>query len=151
MVAELSLNGFGGAGGIGRAIAEQVTAGETELELYPYRPWRFGAVHRDHRYAAELARETYKYYYYLRYPFDADELGRPRRTSALHTRMQDLGAVFGVKHGWERPDYFETGRPWRRAGPDQRVFGFTRPPYVDLLAEEPRAFRQSVGIIHMSP
>ena len=150
MAAGLSLNGFGGAGGIGRAIAELVTAGETELDLYPYRPWRFGAVHRDHRYAAELARETYKYYYYLRYPFDADELGRPRRTSALHTRMQDLGAVFGVKHGWERPDYFETGRPWRRAGPDQRVFGFTRPPYFDLLAEEHRAFRESVGIIDMS-
>jgi len=150
MAAGLSLNGFGGAGGIGRAIAELVTAGETELDLYPYRPWRFGAVHRDHRYAAELARETYKYYYYLRYPFDADESGRPRRTSALHTRMQDLGAVFGVKHGWERPDYFETGRPWRRAGPDQRVFGFTRPPYFDLLAEEHRAFRESVGIIDMS-
>jgi len=150
MAAGLSLNGFGGAGGIGRAIAELVTAGETELDLYPYRPWRFGAVHRDHRYAAELARETYKYYYYLRYPFDADELGRPRRTSALHTRMQDLGAVFGVKHGWERPDYFETGRPWRRAGPDQRVFGFTRPPYFDLLAEEHRAFRERVGIIDMS-
>ena len=150
MAAGLSLNGFGGAGGIGRAIAELVTAGETELDLYPYQPWRFGAVHRDHRYAAELARETYKYYYYLRYPFDADELGRPRRTSALHTRMQDLGAVFGVKHGWERPDYFETGRPWRRAGPDQRVFGFTRPPYFDLLAEEHRAFRESVGIIDMS-
>ena len=144
MAAGLSLNGFGGAGGIGRAIAELVTAGETELDLYPYRPWRFGAVHR------ELARETYKYYYYLRYPFDADESGRPRRTSALHTRMQDLGAVFGVKHGWERPDYFETGRPWRRAGPDQRVFGFTRPPYFDLLAEEHRAFRESVGIIDMS-
>ncbi|TMG64400.1 MAG: FAD-dependent oxidoreductase [Chloroflexi bacterium] len=150
MAAGLSLNGFGGAGGIGRAIAELVTAGETELDLYPYRPWRFGAVHRDHRYAAELARETYKYYYYLRYPFDADESGRPRRTSALHTRMQDLGAVFGVKHGWERPDYFETGRPWRRAGPDQRVFGFTRPPYFDLLAEEHRAFRERVGIIDMS-
>ena len=150
MAAGLSLNGFGGAGGIGRAIAELVTAAETELDLYPYRPWRFGAVHRDHRYAAELARETYKYYYYLRYPFDADESGRPRRTSALHTRMQDLGAVFGVKHGWERPDYFETGRPWRRAGPDQRVFGFTRPPYFDLLAEEHRAFRESVGIIDMS-
>jgi 4-methylaminobutanoate oxidase (formaldehyde-forming) len=150
MAAGLSLNGFGGAGGIGRSIAELVTAGESELDLYPYRPWRFGAVHRDHRYAAELARETYKYYYHLRYPFDADEWGRPRRTSALHTRMQDLGAVFGAKHGWERPDYFEPGRPWRRAGADQRAFGFGRPPYLDRLAEEHRAFRERVGIIDMS-
>jgi glycine cleavage system aminomethyltransferase T/glycine/D-amino acid oxidase-like deaminating enzyme len=150
MAAGLSLNGFGGAGGIGRSLAELITTGETELDLYPYRPWRFGPVHRDHRYAAELARESYKYYYLMRYPFDSDEWGRPKRTSALHTRMQDLGAVFGVKHGWERPDYFEPGRPWRRAGADQREFGFTRPPYFDRLAEEHRAFRERVGIIDMS-
>src|SRR5437773_12048481 len=36
MAAGLSLNGFGGAGGIGRAIAELVTTGETELDLYPF-------------------------------------------------------------------------------------------------------------------
>jgi glycine cleavage system aminomethyltransferase T/glycine/D-amino acid oxidase-like deaminating enzyme len=150
MAAGLSLNGFGGAGGIGRAIAEMVTGGDTELDLYAYRPWRFGPVHRDHRYAAELARESYRYYYHLRYPFDSDGWGRPRRTSALHTRMQDLGAVFGAKHGWERPDYFDAGHPWRRAGADQRAFGFTRPPYFDLLAAEHRAFRERVGLIDMS-
>jgi 4-methylaminobutanoate oxidase (formaldehyde-forming) len=150
LAAGLSLNGFGGAGGIGRALAELITADETELDLYPYRPWRFGPVHADHRYAAELAREAYKYYYSLRYPFDSDEWGRPRRTSALHTRLQDLGAVFGAKHGWERADFFEPGRPWRRAGADQRRFGWTRPPYFDLVADEHRAFRERAGIIDMS-
>ena len=150
MAAGLSLNGFGGAGGIGRSLAELITGGETELDLYPYRPWRFGPFHRDFRYAAELAREAYKYYYYLRYPHDSDEWGRPKRTSALHTRLQDLGVVFGVKHGWERPDYFQPGKPWRRAGADQRGFGFTRPPYFETLAEEHRAFRERVGIIDMS-
>src|SRR5256885_3015028 len=150
MAAGLSLNGFGGAGGIGRCLAELITGGDTDLDLYPYRPWRFGPVHRDFSYAAELSREAYKYYYYLRYPYDSDEWGRPKRTSALHTRMQDLGAVFGVKHGWERPDYFQPGKPWRRAGADQRAFGFTRPPYFDQLAEEHRAFRERVGIIDMS-
>jgi glycine cleavage system aminomethyltransferase T/glycine/D-amino acid oxidase-like deaminating enzyme len=150
MAAGLSLNGFGGGGGIGRSLAELITTGASELDLHPYRPWRFGPVHRDHRYAAELSREAYRYYYYLRYPLDADEWGRPRRTSALHERLQDEGAVFGVKHGWERADYLEPGRPWRRAGADQRQFGWTRPPYFDVLAEEHRAFRQRVGIIDMT-
>jgi glycine cleavage system aminomethyltransferase T/glycine/D-amino acid oxidase-like deaminating enzyme len=150
MAAGLSLNGFGGAGGIGSSLAELITDGESELDLYAYRPWRFGPVHRDHLYAAELAREAYKYYYYLRYPYDSDEWGRPRRTSALHERVQDLGAVFGAKHGWERPDYFEPGAPWRRAGADQRRFGWTRPPYFEWLAQEHRAFREQVGIIDMS-
>src|SRR6266550_3604944 len=150
LAAGLSLNGFGGGGGIGKSLAELITTGSSELDLYPYRPWRFGPVHRDHTYAAELAREAYKYYYYLRYPYDSDEWGRPKRTSALHSRMQDLGAVFGAKHGWERPDYFQPGLPWRRAGADQRAFGFTRPPYSDRLSEEHRAFRERVGIIDMS-
>ena len=150
LAAGLSLNGFGGGGGIGRSLAELITTGSAELDLHPYRPWRFGPVHRDHRYAAELAREAYRYYYYLRYPFDSDEWGRPRRTSALHERLQDDGAVFGVKHGWERADYLEPGRPWRRAGADQRRFGWTRPPYFDVLAEEHRAFRERVGIIDMT-
>src|SRR6202022_2397720 len=61
LAAGLSLNGFGGGGGIGRALAEWMTTGETELALHPYRCWRFGPVHRDHRYAAELAREAYRY------------------------------------------------------------------------------------------
>jgi 4-methylaminobutanoate oxidase (formaldehyde-forming) len=107
-------------------------------------------VHRDHRYAAELAREAYRYYYYLRYPFDSDEWGRPRRTSALHERMQDEGAVFGAKHGWERAEHLEPGHAWRRAGADQRRFGWTKPPYFDVLAEEHRAFRERVGIIDMT-
>ena len=150
LAAGLSLNGFGGAGGIGRILAALITEGETDLDLYGYRPWRFGPVHRDARYAAELARESYRYYYFLRYPFDADEWGRPKRTSALHTRLQDLGAVFGAKHGWERPEHFEPGRRWRRAGADQRRFGWTRPPWFDLLAEEHRAFRERAGLIDMS-
>ena len=150
MAAGLSLNGFGGAGGIGKSLAELITTGKTEQDLYAFRPWRFGPVHRDHRYVAELAREAYRYYYFLRYPYDADEWGRPRRTSALHHRMQELGAVFGAKHGWERPDHLEPGAPWRRAGADQRRFGWARPPWFELQAAEHRAFRERVGIIDMT-
>src|SRR5438270_3357598 len=150
MAAGLSLNGFGGAGGIGKSLTELITSGESELDLHAYRPWRFGAVHRDHRYVAELAKEAYRYYYFLRYPYDADEWGRPRRTSAPHHRLQDLGAVFGAKPGWERPDHFAPGRPWRRAGADQRRFGWNRPPWFALQAEEHRAFRERVGIIDMT-
>jgi glycine cleavage system aminomethyltransferase T/glycine/D-amino acid oxidase-like deaminating enzyme len=150
MAAGLSLNGFGGAGGIGRTLAEWIVRGETEMDISPYRAWRFGAAHRDPTYAAETAREAYRYYYLLRYPFDQDEWGRPRRLSPLHSRLQDLGCVFGAKNGWERPDHFEPGRPWRRAGAEQREWGWSRPPYFDRLAEEHAAFRERVGIIDLS-
>ena len=148
--AGLSLNGFGAAGGLGRALAGAIVEGDPGVDLTAYRPWRFGRVHEDVRWAAELARETYRYYYRLRYPFDQDEWGRPKRLSPLHGRLQEAGAVFQTKHGWERAERFEPGRPWRRAGADQRAFGWTRPPWLDRVGEEHRAVRQRAGIFDLS-
>jgi sarcosine dehydrogenase len=150
MAAGLSLNGFGAAGGLGRSLAEWITSGGTELDLTAYRPWRFGRVHEDARWVAELARETYRYYYLLRFPFDHDELGRPKRLSPLHGRLQEAGAVFQVKHGWERAERCEPGQPWRRAGPDQRAFGWTRPPWLEQVGEEHRAVRERAGLFDLS-
>ncbi|MEA2608452.1 MAG: hypothetical protein QOJ75_695, partial [Chloroflexota bacterium] len=89
VAAGLSLNGFGGGGGIGRALAGWITAGDPGVDVGPYRAWRFGEVYRDPVFAAGLARETYADYYRLRYPYDADVAGRQRRLSALHGRLQD--------------------------------------------------------------
>ncbi len=150
MAAGLSLNGFGGAGGIGKTVAEWVTADETELDVLSYRAWRFGHVYRDPSWAAEVARETYRYYYELRYPFDQDEFGRPRRESPLMSRLQDAGAVFGAKNGWERTEYVAPGEPWRRAGADQRAWGWTEPPFYMRVAQEHRAVRERVGLFDMT-
>src|SRR2546423_2747604 len=117
MAAGLSLNGFGAAGRMGETIAELITAGDSELDLYAYRPWRFGPVHRDHRYVAELAREAYRYYYFLRYPYDADEWGRPRRTSPFLHLILGHSLALRVRHGCERPAHFEPDRPSLRAAP----------------------------------
>jgi glycine cleavage system aminomethyltransferase T/glycine/D-amino acid oxidase-like deaminating enzyme len=150
VAAGLSLNGFGGAGGIGRTLAEWITDGDPGLDINPYRAWRFGATYDDPGFAGACAREVYRYYYRLRYPFDSAELGRGRRASPLQMRLQELGAVFGAKNGWERADHFEPGARWRRSGADQRAFGFTRPPWFELVGAEHAAFRERVGIIDMT-
>lgn len=150
VAAGLSLNGFGAAGGIGQALARWISSGDPGVDVHPYRPWRFGPTYADPRFAAETAREAYRYYYRLRYPYDSDTAGRPRRLSAVHSRLQDLGAVFGTKHGWERPDHFEAGRPWRTSGEDQRAFGWHRPTWVDAVRAEHEAVREQVGLIDLS-
>jgi glycine cleavage system aminomethyltransferase T len=150
LAAGLSLNGFGGAGGLGKALAELVTEGEAEVDVQPYRPWRFGGPYRDADFAAAAAREVYKYYYRLRYPLDVSEAGRPKRLSPLHDRLEALGAVFGTKNGWERADYFRAGEPPRRAGEDQRAVGWARPPWYDRVAVEHAAIRHRLGIIDMT-
>ena len=150
LAAGLSLHGFGAAGGIGRAIAGWITTGDPGADIAPYRAWRFGSTYRDPSYAAACARETYADYYRLRFPHDADEAGRPRRLSPLHGRLQDAGAVFGTKAGWERADHLEPGQPWRRSGRDQRAYGFTRPPWFGRVGEEHAAVRERAGLIDLT-
>ena len=150
VAAGLSLNGFGGGGGIGQVMAEWIIEGKTSIDVHAYHAWRFSKTYRDPIYAAEMARECYKYYYLLRYPYDQDEFARPKRVSPVHSRLQDLGCVFGKKNGWERPEYFEPGAPWRRAGADQREWGWAKPPFFERVGEEHRAFRERVGLIDMT-
>jgi 4-methylaminobutanoate oxidase (formaldehyde-forming) len=149
--AGLSLNGFGGAGGLGKALAELVTSGEADVDVQPYRPWRFGGPYRDVSFAAAAGREVYKYYYRLRYPLDVSEAGRGSRLSPLHSRNEELGAVFGSKNGWERADWYEPGEPARDAGEEQRhAGGWVRPPWHDRLAVEHTAIRERAGILDMT-
>src|SRR5436190_11540884 len=150
VAAGLSLHGFGGGGGIGRAIAGWITTGDPGVDIGPYRAWRFSDTYRDPGVAAGLARQTYADYYRLRYPYDADVAGRPRRLSALYGRSQEAGAVFGTKAGWERADYHDPGQPWRRAGRDQARYGWTRPPWFERVMAEGRAVRERAGIIDLS-
>jgi len=150
VAAGLSLNGFGGGGGIGRAIAGWITAGDPGVDVAAYRAWRFADTYRDPTWAAALARETYADYYRLRFPYDADEAGRPRRLSALHGRLQEAGAVFGTKAGWERADLHRPEQAWTRAGRLPRERGWKPPDWFERVGDEHRAVRERVGIIDLS-
>jgi len=146
-----SMQGFGGGGGIGKSVAEWITDGQTEWDLHAYRAWRFSRNYHDPFYASARARECYKYYYYTHYPHDESMVCRPRRISALHQRMQDMGAVFGTKNGWERVNYFLSGHGWRMAGEEQREWGgWDKPAFSDAVRQECRAVREQVGMIDMS-
>jgi 4-methylaminobutanoate oxidase (formaldehyde-forming) len=146
-----SMQGFGGGGGIGKSIAEWIIHGQTEWDLHAFRAWRFSRNYHDPYYAAERACECYKYYYYTHYPHDESTVCRPRRISALHQRMQDLGAVFGTKNGWERVNYFNPGSEWKIAGEEQRDWGgWVKPDYFDQVGRECRAVREQAGMIDMS-
>jgi heterotetrameric sarcosine oxidase gamma subunit len=150
VAAGLSLNGFGGGGGIGRAIAGWITAGDPGVDIAPYRAWRFAETYRDPVFAANLAREAYADYYRLRFPYDADVAGRPRRLSALHGRLQDAGAVFGTKAGWERADLLRPGEAWTRSGRVPRAIGWRRPDWFERVGKEHRAVRERAGLIDLS-
>ncbi|HYN70524.1 MAG TPA: FAD-dependent oxidoreductase [Candidatus Eisenbacteria bacterium] len=150
VAAGLSLNGFGGSGGIGRALASWMVDGDPGVDIAPYRAWRFGPPYRDPTWRAALAGEAYADYYRLRFPYDVDVAGRPRRLSALHGRLQETGAAFGTKAGWERADFHRPGRPWVRLGRLDRQAGWRRPDWFERVGEEHRAVRERAGIIDLS-
>jgi 4-methylaminobutanoate oxidase (formaldehyde-forming) len=148
--AGVSLNGFGGAGGIGRILAEWINEGEPNEDIYAFRSTRFGDYYSSPAYTANRSKECAKYYYRLRFPEDEYVTARPHRTSAIHNQLQDKGAVFGQKFGWERALYFRPGQPWRMAGEDQRTWGWGKPPYFDRIAQEHGATRNRVCLFDLS-
>jgi glycine cleavage system T protein len=150
IAAGMSLHGYGGAGGIGKLMAEWIKEGEPPMDVNAYRATRFGNYYSHPDYSSERTREGVKYYYRLRFPNDENEWARPHRLSPVHFRLQEMGAVFGEKFGWERVNYFQPGKPWRRAGADQREWGWNRPPYFERVREEHRATRERVCLFDLT-
>ena len=150
IAAGMSLNGYGGAGGIGKLMAEWIVQGEPSLDIYAYRATRFGNYFANPEYAAERTREGVKYYYRLRFPNDENEWVRPHRVSPVHFRLQEMGAVFGEKYGWERVNYFDPDKPWRRMGAEQRNWGWNRPPYFERVGKEHQATRERATLFDLS-
>jgi 4-methylaminobutanoate oxidase (formaldehyde-forming) len=146
VAAGLSHTGFGAGGAIGHIVADWLVDGEPPHDVTELNVRRFGPVYEDRAYAAERARESYRYYYMLRYPHDENEWARMRRPSPLDARLAEAGAVFGEKNGWERPNYFMPGTPGRRAGADQRRWGWGRAAFFERVGVEHRAVRERVGL-----
>src|SRR5207247_1578135 len=45
--------------------------------------------------------------YDIHYPNEERQAGRPLRMAPTYDRLRALGAAFGEKSGWERPNWFE--------------------------------------------
>jgi 4-methylaminobutanoate oxidase (formaldehyde-forming) len=131
-------------------MAEWILEGETSVDTHEMNVRRFGPHLTDKSFLVEQCREVIRYYYHLRYPQDENEWGRPLRTSPFYKRLKDLGAVFGLKNGWERVNFFDPGQTWRRAGADQKDWGWQRPPYFDQIASEVKGAREKVALFDMT-
>ncbi|MBV8598282.1 MAG: GcvT family protein [Actinobacteria bacterium] len=100
-------HGLAGAGGMGKLVAEWIVEGTPSLDTWHMDSRRFGRAYRSRAYALARAREVYETYYDVKYPGHERQAGRPLRLSPTYSRLQELGAAFGEKSGWERPNWFE--------------------------------------------
>lgn len=136
--------GIAQAGGAGKVLAEWITEGQTEWDMWACDPRRYtGYTDRD--YCIETGMEVYGHEYAMHFPHARWPAGKDRRLSALHSRFQDAGAQFGAYNGWERPNWYaaqgddtswEATQTWERQG-----------PWAPRVAEECTAVRDACGMI----
>ena len=141
-------HGIAGAGGIGRQMATWIADGEPELDLWKMDTRRFGAQYASHRYTLARTKEVYATYYDIHYPNEERLAGRPLRTSPTYPRLATLGAAFGEKSGWERPNWFESNAA---AGHEAwRPRGWAGQHWSPAIGAEALATRSAAGLFDES-
>ncbi len=144
VAAGFSAHGIAGAGGIGRQVASWIVDGQPELDLWKMDIRRFGAAYRSPTYTLARAVENYATYYDIHYPNEERVAGRPLRTSPTYDILAGLGAAFGEKSGWERPNWFESNAA---AGDTSlRPRGWAGMHWSPAIGTEALATRRTAGL-----
>lgn len=139
--------GIAQAGGAGKVLAEWVTEGRTEWDMWSCDPRRFTAFAAAPDYAVAKGMEVYGHEYAIHFPRHAWPAARDRKLSPVHDRIRNLGAQFDAYNGWERATWFaqpgddisqESSRTFRRSGPWER-----------RVREECLAVRDAAGILDL--
>ncbi len=139
-------HGLAGAGGIGKVMAEWIIDGHPEWDMWRLDVRRFGNQYGSQAFTLARTVETYGKYYDVHMPYEERESARPLRVSPAYHRLQDLGAVFGEKGGWERPNWFTPHEQDARSAPMPELKGWALDNWSPAIAEEVRATREAAAL-----
>jgi glycine cleavage system aminomethyltransferase T/glycine/D-amino acid oxidase-like deaminating enzyme len=137
-------HGIAGAGGIGRQMASWIVEGEPELDLWKMDIRRFGAHYRSQAFTLARTTEVYQTYYDIHYPNEERQAGRPLRLSPTYETLAELGAAFGEKSGWERPNWFVSNAP--DGDESLRPRGWAGMHWSPAIGAEALATRRAAGL-----
>ncbi|MGI9606111.1 MAG: GcvT family protein [Acidimicrobiales bacterium] len=133
------------AAAVGKVLTELIVEGDTEWDVWPWDPRRFGSwAHRgDGRasYANARVRELYEHQYAEPFPHRMWEAGRPVNKSPLYDELAMRGARFGQIAGWERAFWFG-GEPY-----SHDTTSFRDEHWHERVVEECLAVRDAVGVM----
>ncbi len=94
--------------GVGKALAEWMTHGESEIDLHASDIARFHEHHKTLGHVRARVTEAFNKTYGIVHPLEQWGSNRRVRLSPFHQREQELGAVFFEAAGWERPQWYES-------------------------------------------
>ncbi len=137
-------HGLAGAGGIGKVMAEWIIEGQPEWDIWRLDVRRFGSNYASQDYTVARTIETYSQYYDIHYPGEERLSRRGLRLSPTYYRLRDLGAVFGEKTGWERPNYFKPYEELARHGHEPK--GWAHHNWSRAIGYEHLMTRENAGL-----
>ncbi|MEX0707264.1 MAG: FAD-dependent oxidoreductase [Woeseia sp.] len=136
--------GITAAGGAGWQLAEWIVDGEPTIDMLGVDPRRYGD-YASHAYLKAKNEEAYSHVFVIHYPDEERPAARPLRTAPCYERMKALGAVFGQKFGWERPNWFAPD-----GVPQEDHWSFRRSRWFEHVGNECRNVAENVGLLDMS-
>ncbi len=136
--------GITAAGGAGWQLAEWIVEGEPTIDMLGVIPHRFGP-YASKAFLRAKNEEAYASVFVTHFPDEEREAARPLRTAPCYQRMKDLGAVFGQKFGWERPNWFAP-----EGAPQEDDWSFRRSKWFAPTGEECKNVQENVGILDMT-
>ena len=134
------------AGGAGKVLAEWITQGATEWDMWSCDPRRFTGF-EDPDYCVKKAMEVYGHEYAIQFPHHAWPEGRGKKLSAVHARTSALGAQFGPYNGWERPLWY--ARPGDDITESAQQTWDREGPWFGAVKAECEAVRDAAGILDL--
>jgi glycine cleavage system aminomethyltransferase T/glycine/D-amino acid oxidase-like deaminating enzyme len=94
--------------GTGRAVAEWMVHGESEIDLHSSDIARFHEHQRTRAHVRARAGEGFNKTYGIVHPSEQWASNRNVRLAPFHVREKELGATFFEAAGWERPQWYES-------------------------------------------
>jgi glycine cleavage system aminomethyltransferase T/glycine/D-amino acid oxidase-like deaminating enzyme len=97
--------------GTGKALAEWMVHGESDIDLHSSDIARFHEHQRTRAHVRARAAEGFNKTYGIVHPSEQWASNRNVRLAPFHDRERELGATFFEAAGWERPMWYESNGP----------------------------------------
>lgn len=94
--------------GVGRALAQWMTRGDSDIDLHGADISRFYPHQRTRHHVDARTTEGFNKTYGIVHPREQWLSNRPQRRSPFYDREVELGAEFFEVGGWERPQWYES-------------------------------------------
>ena len=137
--------GIGSAGGAGKTIADLMTRGHNNEDLFSLDIKRFEKFNSSLKFIQNRATETLGNLFKMHWPYKQLETSRNVKLLPYHKELKKLGACFGQMAGYERPMWFsKTQKPIYKYN-----YGYQN--WYEAAEKESLNTRNNLGFFELTP